>query len=1101
MENISEPVCDSTGGQPTFVAGGPVQAANGVYLTRTADRRLLELCLSKTFAYVLTSRQMGKSSLMVRTAEALERQGSRFVIIDLTEFGSWLSAEQWYGGIVESIANQLEIAGWREWWQLHGGLGMAQRFSSFVREVVLNAISDPVVIFVDEIDSTLSLAFSDDFFAAIRFLYHMRVSSPALNRLSFVLIGVASPDELMKDASRTPFNIGQRVDLADFTEEEAFPLVEKLNLSPIEATLFLHWVLGWTGGHPYLTLRVFRKFQEDNLNWITDDAVIRQLYFGKGESPDSNLEFIRKMIVRDDAIRHGVLTTYEAICHGQVLRDESTAVKTRLKLSGLVVATGGELRVRNRIYEQVFDRAWVELVRGELKKRKAEPASPARAGEETAGTAGEEVPQATGKPRSKRWKALLLTRDHLERSILLATESLQRDGSLEAFQFLRQNLSMLRRPILRIEHAQRATSAAFSPDGQYAGSASQDGTARIFEISTGLEVGAVRHPDRIWGIAFHPDGKTFATAGWDGAARIWSIRGGRLIAEALHDDCVTAAVFTPDGSNLVTISWDNSARVWDIRAALREAHSAARVTLAERRIFLHDDRVSGLALTPDGEILATASWDRTARLWNLRTGTDLGTFSHESRVVCVALSPNGRTLATAIDDRTAAIWSVRTKSRVAELRHDGRVTSVVINGDGTLVATASEDRTARTWSLATGEELTRMQHFGRVSGVAFGGDDLLITASEDATARIWSARTGGELARLAHEGRVVCGGFTTDAALAISACEDRSVRIWDVAMAPDVRLYAHSDRIRAIALSPDGTRLASAGDDGTARVWTTQGEQLRMSHPAAVTCAAFSADGRLLTASEDAHLYLWDRRGRKVKQLPHPSWVYCAMFHADNKHVLSGCEDGVVRVWDVADGIEVHSWAHAGRVWAVAGDAAGAIVGSAGADGQVRLLSAADYQPLWQFHSDEPMYCLAVSPDGSQVAGGDAVGRIRIWQVEDGRLTRELPGANGAYSLGFSPDGRFLIAGFGDGRVTIWELDTGRETVHWDEAGRVYGVAFYPDGKLAAVAANNEVRVLPWMSEDVVAFVRGHLTRNLSKDEWNEYFEGEPYRKTSPQLP
>jgi len=203
--------------QVTFVTGGAVQAGGGVYLERSADQELLDLCRAASFAYVLSSRQVGKSSLTVRTAERLQAEGVRSVIIDLNELGVEITSNQWYQGFLLNIADQLLLeVDVSRWWQAHEEAGLAQRLSLFLREVVLEQIQESVVIFVDEIDSTLRLTFTDDFFAAIRYLYNARPSFPALRRLSFVLIGVATPADLIKDPSRTPFNIGQRVELTDF---------------------------------------------------------------------------------------------------------------------------------------------------------------------------------------------------------------------------------------------------------------------------------------------------------------------------------------------------------------------------------------------------------------------------------------------------------------------------------------------------------------------------------------------------------------------------------------------------------------------------------------------------------------------------------------------------------------------------------------------------------------------------------------------------------------------------------------------------------------------------------------------------------------------
>jgi len=202
--------------QNIYTVGGTVQASGGLYLLRKVDEALLALCRDGTFAYVLTSRQMGKSSLMVRTAERLAEVGVHAVIVDLTQLGIQLTAAEWYLGLLTIIADSLMLnTDVISWWQARAHLGATQRLTLFFQEIVLTEVYTPVVIFVDEIDTTLNLPFTDDFYAAIRYLYNARALVPVYQRLSFVLIGVATPSDLISDPQRTPFNIGQRVDLVE----------------------------------------------------------------------------------------------------------------------------------------------------------------------------------------------------------------------------------------------------------------------------------------------------------------------------------------------------------------------------------------------------------------------------------------------------------------------------------------------------------------------------------------------------------------------------------------------------------------------------------------------------------------------------------------------------------------------------------------------------------------------------------------------------------------------------------------------------------------------------------------------------------------------
>ena len=205
-----------------FVAGGTLRPNTPSYVDRPADDELFQLAQKGEFCYVLTSRQMGKSSLMIRTARRLQEEGVRSVIIDLTNLGTEVSIEQWLLGFLNLVKRRLKLSiDLETWWQEQAGVGYVQRFINFLHDVLLAEVKGQVVIFIDEIDTTLKLDFSDDFFAAIRFVYNARATDPAYERLTFVLLGVAIPADLIKDRSRTPFNIGQRIDISDFSRKDA----------------------------------------------------------------------------------------------------------------------------------------------------------------------------------------------------------------------------------------------------------------------------------------------------------------------------------------------------------------------------------------------------------------------------------------------------------------------------------------------------------------------------------------------------------------------------------------------------------------------------------------------------------------------------------------------------------------------------------------------------------------------------------------------------------------------------------------------------------------------------------------------------------------
>jgi tetratricopeptide (TPR) repeat protein len=355
-----------------YTTGGTVQAGKGVYIPRQADDELLDLCRAGKFTYILTARQMGKSSVMVRTSERLMREGIKSVAIDLTKIGAAktdVTAEKWYFGLLLVIKTRLGLkVDLLKWWDQNKRLTMAQRMTDFFEQVLLVEVKEPVVIFIDEIDTTLRLSFTDDFYAAVRYVHNDRALVPVFNRLSFVLIGVAKPGDLIQNPDQTPFNIGQGVELTDFNFDEALPLADGLGLPPAEARETLRWVLEWTSGHPYLTQRLCLAIAEQQLDhWTKEDVerVVASTFFGEKSEQDNNLQFVRDMLIKrtpEEYEPEDVLLMYRDVYRERppVVDEEQSVIKTHLKLSGVVCRKGGILCARNEIYRRVFNDQWIE---------------------------------------------------------------------------------------------------------------------------------------------------------------------------------------------------------------------------------------------------------------------------------------------------------------------------------------------------------------------------------------------------------------------------------------------------------------------------------------------------------------------------------------------------------------------------------------------------------------------------------------------------------------------------------------------------------------------------------------------------------------------
>lgn len=350
----------------------------GSYVTRSADPELFEAILRGEYCYVLTTRQTGKSSLMARTARRLAENGIQCAQIGLEtsrESGATPNADQFLYGIAWQIIKALKLTvGLDEWWRTRERLTSTRRFHEFLTDSLLELCGGPIVIFVDEIDSTIGLPFANDFYATIRACYNERASKADLKRLTFVLLGVATPEQLIADPNRAPFDVGQGIKLTDFAADEAMVLVSAFPESSADREALLDRVLHWTGGHPYLTQSLCRAIairlseqsqrgEEHHVNLITivDEEVENRFLRPDAAREERNLRFVWSRLSQASDLR-SALNTYRHVLSGKLIEHKpGSPVHDSLVLAGVVrVDAEGLFRSRNRIYEHVFGPEWIK---------------------------------------------------------------------------------------------------------------------------------------------------------------------------------------------------------------------------------------------------------------------------------------------------------------------------------------------------------------------------------------------------------------------------------------------------------------------------------------------------------------------------------------------------------------------------------------------------------------------------------------------------------------------------------------------------------------------------------------------------------------------
>jgi WD40 repeat protein/serine/threonine protein kinase len=585
-------------------------------------------------------------------------------------------------------------------------------------------------------------------------------------------------------------------------------------------------------------------------------------------------------------------------------------------------------------------------------------------------------------------------------------------------------------------HTDTVMSTKFSVDGQRHLTTSVDGTARLWDTTTGAELQRfIGHTGMVNSALFFNDEKYVLTNGTDRTVRQWDVETGQEVRRfADHGSSVWALDISPDEQFISTSDESNIAFLWN-----------TETTELVQEFVGHADVVNTMAFSPDGLTIATGSYDRTIRLWDIETGEEIRQFEGHVGCACtIAFSPDGRMIVSGSPDSTLRLWDVETGGEIHRLLgHTALILSVAFGPDNLTVASGSADNTLRLWSVETGDELQQfLGHTASVTSISYSPDrGFLLSAGGDNTARLWNVDSQEEPKKLEHplatssphsytmlmsilasdgktiisgnaageiqfwdidSGKVVHeivtdnGGLITDIALShdekyalTPGGEDSIARLWDVETGEELqRFEGHHDHIEAVNFSSDSKWIGTGSADSTARMWDRDtGKLLQefIGHEGRIQAVAFSRDNKfIVTSGVDMTARIWDTTtGAELQKLTgHSGAIRTVLFSHDSLSVLTGSDDTTARLWDVETGKEIHRYSgHRLPVRALAFSNEGDLIITASDDQVARVWDVETGNIVRQYNEHESMLRSAsISSDNQFVIVGDIVG-IYVWRL------------------------------------------------------------------------------------------------------------------------
>jgi WD40 repeat protein len=1068
-----------------FWVGGSLPLEARSYVRRQADEDFYAGLKRGDFCYVLNARQMGKSSLRVRTMARLQAEGTVCVAIDMTAIGSTeVTADQWYFGLLSEMLEQVReqtdrLGDWDfdalvDWWEARARLPFVQRWIGFMESVLLERLVQPLVIFVDEIDSVLGLPFrADDFFAAIRACHDRRANEPRFRRLTFAFLGVCAPQDLIQDVQRTPFNVGRAIELSGFGLDEVAPLQAGLGMG----REVMVEILAWTGGQPFLTQKLCELVRRaippsppskggDMSGAIA--AIVQSEIVENWEGKDDkiHLRTIQGQVLKVGEAQAGrLLGLYQQVlAREDGLESDDSAEQVQLRLSGLVVKRDGRLRVFNRIYQAVFDRDWVvtELAKLRPAYYGAAISEWLKSGDESVLLRGEALRDGLNWAQGKQLS------DEDSR-FLRESQEAENQAEKEANQIL----------TVAREQAETELSAANQQLGKVrrrtavtaAGAIGALVVAGIAVPSSIMAQKAVRNAQKEIQDAKEQKEKLESTN--NELTKQGESLNGQLKLTQEKEKAAQQKVQVAQQQYQKAQQQEKEAKVQASEAIQQSQAAQQQSSIAQQQAVAATQQLAQVNQEKEGAMRAKAEAENKLQVANQQIAVaDQQLETAQVQAAAAAQVAQDAEQKTKLANRMLQAVGIQVDAAKAQseglvgrqllglvqgIRAAGmyqQLSAQLQGGDAQreIIEAKLQTQAVLTNVYGIQEHNILQANQGIVSSVNFSPDgQTIVSGGEDGTVKLWN-RDGSERVTLkGHQDRVSSVNFSPDGQTIVSGGEDGTVKLWNRDGSERATLKANRSIVTSVNFSPDGQTIVSGGYDGTVKLWNVNGNERATleANQGIVTSVNFSPDGQtIVSGGADGTVKLWNRDGsERVTLKGHQGRVWNVNFSPDGQTVVSGGADGMVKLWNIDGSERATLKGHRDRVNNVNFSPDGQTIVSGGEDDTVKLWNIDGSERVTLKGHQVSVLSVNFSRDGQTIVSGGFDGTVKLWNVNGNERATLKANQGRIRSVNFSPDGQTIVSGGADGTMKLWNRDGSERATLKANQGNIYSVNFSRDGQ------------------------------------------------------